>query len=280
MLFTAFLTAYYTFRLYFEVFEGPEVIPAPPAGGHGHDTVDEHLVHDSHHGQAAKDAAHGAIKDHGHGAHHAPHNHEPAVMMIPLIVLAIGAVFAGWLNFPERARSLGGFLGNSPSVAQAFDTAVRADHGDVDPAPFGQIQLVEHQEPKILEQTHSLHLTMMIISGIIAILGVYLAYVLHLKRRQDAERIAGEFRPLTRLLEAKYYIDDIYQNGLVEPLRTFGRFLFGVDRFGVDGLVSTFSFIPQAIGFVLKIFTQRGYLQGYAVTMLLGVAVILWFVFS
>ena len=41
MLFTAFLTAYYTFRLYFRVFEGPEVIPPPPEGGHGHGGHDD-----------------------------------------------------------------------------------------------------------------------------------------------------------------------------------------------------------------------------------------------
>ena len=46
--------------------------------------------------------------------HH--HNHEPAMMIFPLVVLAIGAILAGWLNFPERQNGLGGFLGRKPVV--------------------------------------------------------------------------------------------------------------------------------------------------------------------
>ena len=91
MLFTAFLTAYYTFRLYFRVFEGPEVLPEGPADpqGHGHD---EHLSDTAH------DAAHDA---HAHGEH----NHEPMLMILPLVVLAIGALLAGWLNQNEHCHT-------------------------------------------------------------------------------------------------------------------------------------------------------------------------------
>src|SRR5205085_652985 len=91
MLFTAFLTAYYTFRLYFRVFEGPEILPEPPKNPHGHD-IDEHLAHDNaDHGHAT--AGHDS---HGHGDHDDHHhNHEPALMMVPLVVLALGAILAG-----------------------------------------------------------------------------------------------------------------------------------------------------------------------------------------
>jgi NADH-quinone oxidoreductase subunit L len=275
MLFTAFLTAYYTFRLYFEVFEGPEIIPPPPAGGHGHDTVDKHLLEDPHQGQVAKDPAH-AHDEHAH------HHHEPRIMIWPLVLLAIGAIFAGWLNFPERARSLGGFLGESPSLRESFLFVNQQGqrHGEVAPAPFGQMWEAEHEEPAIKAQDHRLHTWMMAASALIAILGIVLAYLLHLKYRDKAEEIAAKFQPITRLLERKYYIDEIYQDAIVEPLRKFGRAMFAVDRYGIDGLVTAVSFVPQAFGFALKIFTQRGYLQGYAVTMLLGIAVILWFVFS
>ena len=76
MLFTAFLTAYYTFRLYFRVFEGPLVVPEAPAHGHGHD--------DHGHG--------GGHDDHGHGHNGGHHNHEPLLMIVPLIILAIGRI--------------------------------------------------------------------------------------------------------------------------------------------------------------------------------------------
>jgi NADH-quinone oxidoreductase subunit L len=112
LLFTAFLTAYYTFRLYFRVFEGPEVIPPPPEDT-GHQTFDPHAHHadvDPH----LASSAHGAHNDHGH------HNHEPALMMLPLYVLAIGAVLAGVLNLP-KSQQLGEFLGKSPSFAYAYN---------------------------------------------------------------------------------------------------------------------------------------------------------------
>ena len=106
-------------------------------------------------------------------------------------------------------------------------------------------------------------------------LGIYFAYLLHLKYREKDEDLARKFAPLTRLLEAKFWVDEIYQKGIVEPLRTLGRVFFGIDRFVIDGIVWILAFIPQAAGFVLKLTTQRGYLQGYAATMVLGVVIIL-----
>jgi NADH-quinone oxidoreductase subunit L len=80
MLVTAFLTAYYTFRLYFRVFEGPTVVPTEAAEGH-------HAVTDAH------DAEEAHAQSGGHGHDH--HNHEPLIMIVPLVILAIGAVIAG-----------------------------------------------------------------------------------------------------------------------------------------------------------------------------------------
>lgn len=312
MLFTAFLTAYYTFRLYFRVFEGPELIPAPPAGAHGHghsaapahggvhtqdsvsahahasasavqagDTaesgVDTHLAHDTaHHGGASQDAhGHG-----GHGDHH--HNHEPWLMILPLVVLAIGALFAGWLNFPERHNSLGGFLGTSPSFSQALQKAQGAYNGFVSAAPFGVQEAIEHQEQTAkheVEAEGQAHLVMMIVSGFVSIIGISLAFVMHLKDRRAGEALPARFPRLARLLENKYWVDEIYQAAIVEPLRALGRAFFLIDRMVVDGLVWAVSFIPQASGWALKLSTQRGYLQGYAATMLLGIAVILFVIF-
>jgi NADH-quinone oxidoreductase subunit L len=84
---------------------------------------------------------------------------------------------------------------------------------------------------------------------------------------------------VTRVLDHKYWVDEIYQAGIVEPLRRLGRGFFWIDRMIVDGLVNVASWVPQLSGFALKITTQRGYLQGYALTMLLGIAVILIILF-
>ena len=266
MLLAAFMTSYYTFRLYFRVFEGPLVVPPPPAP-----------QADAHHGAASHDA-------HGHDEHH---DHEPGIMIFPLIVLAFGAIVAGVALGWSEHRGLGAFLGQSPSFQYSYLRAA-AYRDPLPPARalfFGQVEEHErlttgpHVDPlykEMAEADHLVHVRMMVISSIIALLGIYIAYLFHLRDRQAGERMAAKFSGITRVLEAKFWIDEVYQAGVVEPLRTFGRFLYNiVDIWVVDGLVWVVSFIPQAIGFVLKFFTQRGYLQGYAVTMLIGIAVIL-----
>jgi NADH-quinone oxidoreductase subunit L len=272
MLFTAFLTAYYTFRLYFRVFEGPEIIPPPPADAHGHGG------HDDSHGHASH--AHDA-----HADHH--HNHEPAIMIFPLVVLAIGAILAGWLNFPERQNSLGGFLGASPSFHLGYEKAV-ANPEYTEPVaalPLGQFEAneamsKENPDYRAMEQHDAqTHITMMIVSGFISIAGIFMAYMLHLKDRLKGNELPEKFPALARLFEGKYWIDEIYQNAIVEPLRSLGRAFFAIDRIVVDGIVWAISFIPQAGGWALKLTTQRGYLQGYAATMLFGVVIILLVIF-
>ena len=205
-------------------------------------------------------------------------------MIGPLVVLAVGALLAGFLNWPERQRSLAGFLGESPSFIQTYNVAVRTttDGRVVYPAPFGQMTEwhdMERHDPELAHEVESLHTTLMVVSGLISVLGIYMAYLMHLKDRASAERLAAEYAAFTNVLEHKFWFDEIYQRGIVEPLRALARGFFAIDRIVVDGVVWMISFIPQASGFALKLTTQRGYLQGYAVTMLLGVAVILLVVF-
>jgi NADH-quinone oxidoreductase subunit L len=270
MLFAALMTAYYTFRLYFRVFEGPEIIPPAPNDGHGHSHSPPHA------GGSTEDATHDA---HAHDDHH--HNHEPAIMIVPLVVLAIGALVAGFLNFPERDNSLAGFLGNSPSFALAYEVAEKAT-GSVSPMPFGQLEAAKHEEEAnrdtVADEKHTELMLMWASSGI-SILGIYLAFVMHLKNRRRGEELPNKFPQLARLLEGKYWVDEIYQDAIVEPLRALGRIFFAIDKYVVDGIVWLISFIPQASGWALKLTTQQGYLQGYAATMLFGVAIILLIIF-
>ena len=266
VLFTAFLTAYYTFRLYFRVFQGPEILPEAPTAGHDHG----HDSHDSH-AAAAATGGHGHASDAGHGHH----NHEPWSMMLPLFVLAIGAILAGALNWPERERSLGTFLYQSPSFENGGVIAdivfTKSGGKPVDRAAFGRYEADE--------AAMGLFTPIMGISLIVALCGVWLAYRNHLKDRSAAERLARRLGGLTTLLEGKYWIDEIYENAIVEPLKKLGRAFFIIDQVVVDGIVWMISFIPQASGFALKLTTQRGYLQGYAASMLFGVAVILLVIF-
>lgn len=190
-------------------------------------------------------------------------------MVLPLIVLAVGAVIAGYLNWP--GEKLGHFLNGSPSISLAYDVSgARYGWEAVDPAGFGQ------HVPGI---EHSPFNSIMLVSGLIAALGILIAYQLHLNDRRKGEQLAGRFPAVTRLLEGKYWVDELYQNAIIEPLKKLGRAFFIIDQIVVDGVVWMISFIPQASGFALKLTTQRGYLQGYAASMLFGVAVILLVIF-
>jgi NADH-quinone oxidoreductase subunit L len=271
MLFTAFLTAYYTFRLYFRTFEGPEVVPPPPPPNAP--MVDA--------GQTHHDDAHASDHAHGHDHHH---NHEPGIMIIPLVVLAIGAVLAGYINWPEKMaeHGLADFLGHSPSIAQTYHLAVNREHEHVDPMAYGQTGIAEamnHLDPSLSERTGRMHFYLMLASGLIAFTGIYLAYLMHLKYRDEADKLAARHPLVIRVLENKYWVDEIYQAAIVEPLRAIGRVCVAIDTYVIDGIIWIISFVPQAGGFALKLSTQRGYLQGYAVTMVLGVVIVLLFVF-
>jgi NADH-quinone oxidoreductase subunit L len=197
------------------------------------------------------------------------------IMILPLIVLAIGAIFAGYINWP--GHGLGEFLGRSPSFQQSYKLAIRhsAHPEHIAPLGYGQVEAEHLPLPEEVAAEHSLHLYMMIVSGLISIAGIGLAYLLHLKNRAAGDALPEKFGALARLLEAKYWVDEIYQAAFVEPLRRLGQMFFAFDRFVIDGLVWTISFIPQASGFAMKLTTQRGYLQGYASAMLFGIAAIL-----
>jgi NADH-quinone oxidoreductase subunit L len=276
---TAFLTAYYTFRLYFRVFEGPTVVPDTPAPEHVHDeNHDEAHVHGHASASAvqAGDTFHsgvdlGATTDvqgrdrndvHGHG--HGHHNHEPAIMILPLVVLAVGAIFAGFLNLPG-VHSLGSFLGNSPSFelgyaagAQEFGSRLHGDgFGYGGEAALGGLAL----------------------GALISLLGIGLAWYLHVADRARAGDLAHRLRPAALLLEGKYFVDELYDALIIRPLRMLARAFYAVDWLVVDGLVWLLGFIPQFTGLALRLVTQRGYVQGYAVSMLFGVAVILLVLF-
>jgi NADH-quinone oxidoreductase subunit L len=262
LLFTAFLTAYYTFRLYFRVFEGPTVVPdaTPQAAGHGHNP----------HGHDSQ----------GHDEH-AHHNHEPAVMILPLVLLAIGAIFAGLINFPFGPKSmqhqLGHFLGLSPSFALTSQLATARYSPDVvNPIPLGA---AEFRDRDVIQHEHQTHMYFMVISLLIAAFGVWVAYVLHRKDRAKADRLAERFPNAVNAMDHKYWVDELYQFGIVEPLRLAGRIFFAIDRWFVDLIVNTIGIVPQVAGFIVKVTTQRGYLQGYAAAMLLGIVVILLIIF-
>lgn len=263
----AFLTAYYTFRVYFRVFEGPNVVPAAPADDHAPDVEHAAVTDDHAHAHTAHDS-----HAHAHDEHH-HHNHEPLLMIVPLVLLAIGALFAGVINLPFSvglpAHSLGHFLGESPSFQLAYDVAVKAApaHQEVLKASFGQAA------------PHHIEWLGLIIGAVVSIAGISLAYVMHLKDRAAGDALPAKAWSLALVFEHKYWIDPIYHGLVVMPLRLVGRIFSAFDFYIVDGLVNVIALTNWVGGFSMRAMTQRGFLQGYALTAVLGVAVILFVVF-
>jgi NADH-quinone oxidoreductase subunit L len=259
-LLTALITAYYTFRVFFRVFTGELILPAT-AGQHesspffppGDLPGGEHAV--NHGRPAAGDAA----KDR-HAPAKKPRSLDGApAMWLPLIVLAIGATFAGYLGvFGSHAPGgwIGGFLGRVP-----LNGTIRY----VPTPPAGLPQPVGgHVNPILI----------MIIGAALAVLGVLIAAYFHRINRQAAAKVAVVLRPLVHFLENKWYIDELYHYTLVRPLRFSGYILSLMDRFIVDGLVFVIGFIPQLAGFTIKP-TESGRLRYYGIGMVAGVAVVL-----
>jgi NADH-quinone oxidoreductase subunit L len=305
MLLSALMTAYYTFRLYFRIFEGPELIPHAPghghaAGhGHGHGSVSISKAAtarlDDHQDEWEKSHAElsegmsppppGEIVDE-HAAHGGAHSskREPLLMIVPLVLLAIGALAAGFLNFPHREGwSLGHFLGQSPSVYIAHYSAVfeftsKLPDGQLGPpvVPMDAFGMSGDASPV---KGPVSHLGMFIISGVLAALGIAAAWWFHLVHREQLGRLSRAVPSLVKVLEAKYWIDEIYNALFVKPLQLLAKLLDLIDLV-ISAVVWGISYLPKLGGFGVSMASQRGLVQGYAVVMLIGLAVALLLVFG
>jgi NADH-quinone oxidoreductase subunit L len=224
-LITAFLTALYTFRLWFRVFLGEERWEM----GHESHGADDAHGHDAHgHGDA-----------HGHA--HEPHE-MPWSMNWPLVVLAVGALLAGIV----MAGPMKGIIANS-TAAQP-----------------------EEYHPHGMD----LHVVMMVVSSIIALLGIAVAAWFHLLNRHAATEMARRFSGIVKVLGNKYYIDEIYDAGIVKPLRVVAYVFSYVDRLLLHGIVELVGFVPKLVGRTAIQPAQMGKLQGYGLGMLAGVAIL------
>jgi NADH-quinone oxidoreductase subunit L len=223
---TSFLTAVYMFRLVFLAFHGPR----RAAPDHGHDDV-----------------------QHGH-THGAAHLHDaPPSMAIPLAVLAIGAIVAGYVGVPH---ALGG--------ANRIETFLEPSFG-VHETTSGQA----HDET-------SLELTLMAVSTAVGLTGIGVAAFFFLRRRDSAEALARRLPGVHRLLLNKYGVDELYDRAIVQPIKRLSAGLLwrGVDAGLVDGAVNGVgAFVRGASGAMRRL--QTGSVRAYAASLFFGVVVIL-----
>jgi NADH-quinone oxidoreductase subunit L len=242
-LITALLTAFYTFRLWFRVFMGPE----------------HYEMGREHHGYEMDHAP----DDHHHGPHEMSW-----LMNGPLVVLAVGAILAGWLcadwmeNMVEHSTaavaSAGHGVEGAHGEAAAYDDGHGAEHGGF----------------------YVSHAVMGFLSGGGAILMIALAALFHWKRRDLADRAMALGKPLYVLWHRKYYVDELYHLAIVQPLRGLGYICYLVfDRLLLDAVIydGLFQLAPKLVA-AAQAPTQRGKLQGFAVLMGLGLLLVVWIV--
>ncbi len=209
-IFTAFLTSIYSWRLIFKTF-------------HGEYNNKEIKIAETH--------------------------ESPIVMLIPLVLLSIGAIFAGFL-FKELFIGYEG-LNNFWRDSIFFLKPLSTDHPP---------------------------LWFLLLTPTLVILSIPLAYYLFVKNKNLPERLASINKPLYQFLFNKWYFDELYDVLFVKPSKKLGLFLWKffdlkiIDGFGPDGISSMIKkFSVKANKF------QSGYIYQYAFVMLLGFSALLTF---
>ena len=272
---TSLLTATYMFRLVYLAFHGERRHEAPAATAHPEEEEPA-----AHHGDA-----HGAHDAHGH-AHGGIHDAPPS-MAIPLIVLAIGSVVAGYVGVPHAlggSNRIESFLEPSFEVSES---ARRTETLAAEARPAGAAQggvrdaALEFQTPPEEEHGASAELMLMAISSGIAVAGIAIAWYFWRRNRPAADGMARRLHGIYSLLLHKYYVDEVYDASVVQPIKLIstGGLWRGVDAGMIDGAVNGVGQTVRAGSGALRRI-QTGSVRTYAASLFLGVVLIIgWYLF-
>jgi len=209
-IFTALLTSIYSWRLIFKTFHGP----------YNNKKLDIKSIHDS-----------------------------PMVMILPLLILAIGAIAAGYL-FKDL------FIGHKVSY-EFWGSSIKF--------------------LKPLSQDHP-PTWLMFLTPILVVISIPFSFYLFVKNKNLVEEIAKGNQPLYLFLKNKWYFDELYDLIFVKFIKKAGNFLWKkidgaiIDRFGPDGISKLIKILSlKAVKF------QSGHIYQYAFVMLIGFSIILTF---
>lgn len=256
-----FITAFYSFRMYFLVFHGKERFGLEHAhhghDDHAHDAHQQAVAAHDHDAHALHDAdAHHEEEEDDHGHHglapgQKPHE-SPLVVTLPLILLAIPSVIIGF--FAIGPMLFGDFFKNviyidaerhpaMEELAHEFHSAAAMGVHSFTSAPFW-----------------------------LALAGVVAAYYCYMINPRVPAAFYKALRPLHTLLDNKYYMDKFNEVVFAGGARGLGKVLWQVgDRALIDGLVVNGS--AKVVGWfstIVRTF-QTGYIYHYAFVMILGV---------
>jgi NADH-quinone oxidoreductase subunit L len=181
----------------------------------------------------------------GHHAHESPRSMTGPLVILAVCSLAVGAHF-------ERTHGFAGFLERTPSLEYVAEHAGHA-----------------------AEEGGS-HMSIALVSQIVALAGIALAAALYLGSRRRVESLTEvmDSLGLYRLSHEKFFVDQLYHAFVVLPARGFARLCAWFDRVVVDGLVDGCGYLPRLMGAFLRP-VQNGLIQFYALAMVLGLLVLL-----
>ena len=201
------------------------------------------------------------------------HAHEsPVVMLIPLGVLGLGAIFAGMIwfgSFFGDHDEVNRFYGIPEQHAEASEDAATmagvAPQGAIFMAPDNHVMDDAHHAPKWVK-----------VSPFIAMLiGLVVALWFYVLDPKMPRRVAEANRPLYLFLLNKWYFDEIYDFVLVRPTKALGRFLWKRgDGGAIDGTINGVAM--GAIPWVTRLAgrAQSGYIFTYAFAMVIGIVIL------
>ena len=238
---TAGITSFYMFRLWFKTFWGPSNFEVE-ADLHNHGAA----VHAHSGGHAVMVAD----PEEDRPAHQPGVHESPWIMLFPLVVLAILSVIGGLVGVPGHSE-IGHFL--DPVFSPGSETIAETSSG-------------------------GLELGLSLVSVLVALAGLYIAYIFYCKKPRTAATLAARFSAPYRLVERKFYIDEIYSAVVVTPLLMFTRLFLGglVDGGIVNGSGAAAGATTRGIGSLVRR-VQSGNIRSYAGWLALGAAAVLLF---
>ena len=239
-----FVTAFYSFRMYFLVFHGKERFR------------NAHHTHD-HEAEKDKNKGDDAHAHHGHDDH-TPHE-TPWVVTLPLILLAIPSLLIGY--FTVESLLFGNWFGHAVYVADA--------HGSMQ-------ELAQHFHGAAAMALHG----MTLLPFWLAVAGVALAWFFYMRRPDIPAAIQKRFSLIYMILDNKYGFDTFNQWFFANGARFLGgKFWRWGDVAAIDGLLvnGTARMVGRIAGVVRHL--QSGYIYHYAFAMIIGVLLLAtWFV--
>ena len=267
---TSLLTATYMFRLVHLTFHGEERF----AGAAVHHEPDSAGVHGSHAAVHSAQGTHAPMHAHDHGAPLHPHD-APWPMATALVVLAVGSILAGYVGIPHALgghNNLGAWLEpafQATNCGAPVTTGALAGLAIENCAPGEGGEAGEHA---------GLEITLMAVSSLVALAGIGLATFLWLKRKEIPARLAAQYPGVHRLLLNKYYVDEVYDATIVQPIKVVSTegLWRGFDVKIVDGAVNGAGYFVSGLSVVLRLL-QNGSVKTYAASMFVGAVAVLAF---